>query len=141
MGNGNRANSDGLDEAALDRFFTLLDHLDQSRLMQLQAMARVANRAERDEAWKEVRRAAEANGLLDAIQQVRDRVFQWAGRGTNVPPLQPVPVDFEMLVTTRMGAAGPLVDAAAAIALGDLLDEASREILVGPWLAVTGTPG
>jgi hypothetical protein len=127
-----------LDQTAVDRFFIQLGRLDETQLMLLPAMARSVDRAEHDAALREVRRVAAANGLLDEIQAIRDEATHWATRGTNIPPLQPIPMDFELNVTMRMQAAGPIADAAVAFALGRLLDAGSSEILLGPWLAATG---
>jgi hypothetical protein len=138
MGNG-KGNS-RLAEAELERFFAALDSVQEGQLMVLTAMGRNLNRAEHDEAWKEVRRAADANGVLREVQAIGDRAMHWASRGTNIPPLQPIPGDHETWVATRMQAAPAIVDAAVAIALGGLLDQASREILLGPWLVATGSP-
>jgi hypothetical protein len=138
MGNGN--SNSKLAEADVERFFAALDGVRESQLMVLTAMGRNLDRAEHEEAWKEVRRAADANGILREVQAIGDRAMHWASRGTNIPPLQPVPGDHELWVATRMQAAPAIVDAAVAIALGNLLDEASREILLGPWLVATGRP-
>ena len=127
-----------LDRAALDRFFAQLDRLEQTQLMLLPAMAGSVDRAEHEAALREVRRVAGENGLLDEVQAIRNDATHWATRGTNIPPLQPIPLDFEMNVTMRMQAAGPIADAAVAIALGHMLDDGSSEILLGPWLAATG---
>ncbi len=127
-----------LDRVAVDRFFAQLARLDQTQLMLLPAMAHSIDPAEHESALREARRAADENGLIAEMQAVRDEAMHWAARGTNVPPLQPIPLDFEMNVTMRMQAAPALADAAVALALGPLLDEGSREILLGPWLAATG---
>ena len=127
-----------LDQAAVDRFFAQLGRLDQAQLMLLPAMAGSVDQAERESALREARRVADENGLIAEVQMIRDEATHWATRGTNVPPLQPIPLDFEMNVTMRMQAVGPIADAAVAIALGGMLDAGSREVLLGPWLAATG---
>jgi hypothetical protein len=117
---------------AVDRFIDSLDHLDQDQLMVLHASWRAVDPAVRGDAWAQVRAVAARQGLTKGVGRVRDRAMSWATRGADL-----VPYNFhldDMWLQLRQESAPAIVDAAIAVALGDRLDEATRDVLLGPWL-------
>ena len=130
-----------LDEAALDRFFAALDHLNETALMVMTAAFHAIPQTEHEAAWAEVRRATEKDGLGKEVQALRDQAMGWSYQGSNVPAM-PYSMRSEVeWVTLRRNAAAAVVDAALAVALGERLDEGTRGILLGPWLSAAGQPG
>lgn len=121
---------------AVDRFIDSLDFLNQEQLLGMTAAWRSADKQAREDAWTKVRATAAMAGLSKDVDHVRDRAMHWADRGTNVPTPYTLNRD-DAWLQVRQGAAPAIVDAALAIALGNRLDEATRDVLLGPWLRVS----
>jgi hypothetical protein len=130
-----RSGVDLLDTQEMDEFFAKLDHLDEGQLLGMRAAWQSTDGAAHQEAWAAVRAVGAAQGLTREIDRVRDKALGWASRGSNV-----VPYTFTDQITwlqIKMEAGEAIVDAALAVALGDRLDEASRNVLIEPWRRAT----
>jgi hypothetical protein len=121
---------------AVDRFIDSLDFLNQEQLLGMTAAWRSADTQAREDAWTKVRATAAIAGLSNDVEHVRDRAMHWAARGTNTPSPYTLTTD-DQWGQVRRAAAPALADAAIAIALGNRLDEATRDVLLGPWLRVS----
>ena len=130
-----RSAVDLLDTQEMDAFFEKLDHLNETQLLGMRAAWQSTDAAAHQAAWAAVRAVGIAQGLTREIDRVRDKALAWASRGSNV-----VPYTFTDQITwlqIKMEAGEAIVDAALAVALGSRLDEASRSVLIEPWLRAT----
>jgi hypothetical protein len=120
------------DTETMDRFIDSLDHLTEEQLLGMAAAWHSSDEQAREDAWTQVR----AVGLAHEVEHVRQRALDFA-TGAGVL-FYPYTIDSDDLARhARREAAPALVDAAIAIALGDRLDETTREVLLGPWLRVS----
>ena len=139
----------GPQDAAADRFLSVLDRLDTPDVVALGAAGggvvgtevidpQVVARAELRRALREIARRA---GRLDAVRAIGGEVESWAGSARH---WFPAGVAGTLESTTSMGprmAALPVVlDAAYGVVLADQLREAELAILLGPWRDLAGDP-
>ena len=123
----------------VDRFFEYLEHAEADLLLALSAAWRAVEEQAREEAWTRVHDAAKRTRTERGVETVRDRAMHWAGRsGYSYGEITAYGGGQPLWGDVRRQAAPALVDAAVAIALGRRLDSASREVLLGPWIAATG---
>jgi hypothetical protein len=116
-------------------FFERLDHLIEEQLLGMRAAWHATSREAHEEAWAAVRAVGVRDGLTKEIDRVRNKALGWASRGSNSIPYRLNNDDTWLQIKIEAGE--PIVDAALAIALGSRLDEATREVLIGPWLRAT----
>lgn len=133
---GRRRGTNLVDTPEMDDFFDRLDHFNREQLMALEAAWHSATRPEHEQAWEAVRAVGDRTGLSNEIVRVRNKAMAWSTRGSNSVPYYRVNDD-ESWLQVKMGAGEAIVDAALAISLGDRLDGATRDTLLGPWLRAT----
>ena len=133
---GRRRGVNLVDTPEMDAFFERLEHLNREQLMALDAAWHSTARREHEEAWAAVRGAAARTGVDKEIGRVRNKAMAWSTRGSNSVPYYRVNDD-EAWLQVKMGAGEAIVDAALAVALGDRLDAATSDTLLGPWLRAT----
>ena len=133
---GRRRGANLVDTPQMDDFFDRLDHLNREQLMALAAAWHSTTRPEHEQAWAAVRAVGDRTGLSREIVRVRDKAMAWSTRGSNSVPYYRVNDD-EVWLQAKIGAGEAIVDATLAIALGDRLDPATQDTLLGPWLRAT----
>jgi hypothetical protein len=122
-----------LDTDELDAFFESLDHADQVELLRMRAAWKGISRLVHEEAWAAVRAVGVRYGLSKEIDWVRKRAMAWATRGNDVIPYYTL-TDTATWAQIKLEAEEPIVDLALGIALGDRLDEGTREtLLAAAW--------
>ncbi len=139
----------GPQDAAADRFLSVLDRLDTPDVVALGAAGGGVVGTEaldpqvvaRAELRRELREIARRAGRLDAVRAIGGEVESWAGSARH---WFPAGVAGTLESTTSMGprmAALPVVlDAAYGVVLADQLREAELAILLGPWRDLAGDP-
>jgi hypothetical protein len=138
---GRKRGVDLLDTPEMGNFFGSLDRLNQAELMALRAAWQATSQEEHEAAWSAVRDAADADGLSKQIGRVRDTAMAWTTRSRNSVPFYQGGNDEMVWQQVKIEAGEAIVDAALAIALGDRLDDATHDVLIGPWLAATESEG
>jgi hypothetical protein len=133
---GRRRSVDLVDTPEMDAFFARLERLNDAQLMGLRAAWHSTDRRAHEAAWEAVRRVGIGEGLAQEIERVRDRALDWSARGDPRVVYEGREIAREQ---ARVDAGEALVDVALATALGDRLDEKSRETLMAPWLRITAT--
>jgi hypothetical protein len=124
--------SNPLDTDELDAFFESLDHADQVELLRMKAAWRAVGRPVHEEAWAAVRAVGARDGISKEIDWVRKRAMAWSARGDDAIPY--ALDDTATWVQIKLEAEEPIVDLALGIALGDRLDERTREtLLAAAW--------
>jgi hypothetical protein len=127
-------------QGAIEDFFRSLDSLNEGQILGLAAAWEDREKSPYQDAVAQALVCAEESGLTAQLEKARAAVVQWAtciasdrwAPGTALP-------DARLSLQVRRQAMVALADAAVAIVLGDRLDDASREILLNPWLgAVEG---
>jgi hypothetical protein len=103
----------------------------------MRAAWQAVGRQAHEDSWTAVRVAGAREGLTREIDRVRDKAIAWATRGSDSVPYNR-PNDTESWLQVKTEASEAIVDAALALALGDRLDAATHEVLIGPWLRATG---
>lgn len=126
-----------LETRNVEAFFDRLDHLNQEQLLSMRAAWQAVGRQAHEESWTAVRVVGAREGLTREIDRVRDKAIAWATRGSDSVPYNR-PNDTESWLQVKMEASEAIVDAALALALGDRLDAAIHDLLIGPWLRATG---
>ena len=116
----------------LDAFFDALDHLGDVELLAHEGgLAGRSARRIHEEAWAAVRAVGDRDGLSREIDRVRKRAMAWATRGSNVA-CRTRSATSATWAQVKLEAEEAIVDAALAIALGDRLDERTRDdVLLG----------
>jgi prolyl oligopeptidase PreP (S9A serine peptidase family) len=138
---GRKRGVDLLDTEEMGDFLGSLDHLNQAQLMALRAGWRATSQEDHEVAWGAVRAVADARGLSKEIGRVRDTAMAWTTRSRNAVPFYQGGNDEMVWQQIKIEAGEAIVDAALAIALGDRLDDATHDVLIGPWLAATESEG
>ncbi len=119
-----------LDTDELLAFFESLNHADRVELLRLGAAWEAVDKQAHEEAWAAVRAVGKRDGLSKEIDEIRERAMRWASHGDDG-----VTYAFGsdgLWTQLKNEAAGAVVDIALGIALGDRLDERTREILLAP---------
>jgi hypothetical protein len=129
-----------VDTPEMDAFFDRLERMNGEQLLAMQAAWHGMTHLEHEEAWVAVRAVGDRAGMSKEIGRVRNKALVWSQRGSNSVPYYRVNDDYSWL-QVKMGAGEAIVDAALAIALGDRLDAATRDVLLGPWLRATEALG
>ena len=124
-----------LDTDEMLDFFEKLDRLNREQLMSMAAIWQSTNRQTHEDAWAAVRAAAARQGLSKEIDRVRKKALAWSTRGSDSNPYA-LSVDL-VWQQVKMEASEAIVDAALAVALGSRLDDATRDLLLEPWLRAT----
>jgi len=130
---------DLLDTQEMAVFFERLDRLHQEQLMAMRAAWRATSREAHEEAWTAVREVGVREGLSREVDRVRKKALAWASRGSSSTYYGRN--EDVLWQEVKLDAGEAIVDAALAVALGGRLDEATRAVLMGPWLAATEAPG
>jgi len=130
---GRRRGLNLVDTQEMDTFFDKLDRMNGEQLLAMQAAWQSTPRREHEQAWAAIRAVGDRAGLSKEIGRLRNKAVAWSQRGSNTVPYFRANDDYTWL-QVKMGAGEAIVDAALAIALGDRLDAASRDVLLGPWL-------
>jgi hypothetical protein len=121
-----------LDTDELNAFFDVLDHMGDVELLRMRAAWRAVPRRIHEEAWAAVRAVGARDGLSRDIDRVRKRAMTWAARGSDVVPY--ALSDSATWAQVKLEAEEAIVDVALGIALGDRLDERTRETLLAAWV-------
>jgi hypothetical protein len=120
-----------VDTPELDDFFERLDRMTAEQLLAMRAAWHSITVAEHEKAWAAVRAVGARYAVDKEVGRVRDKAMAWSARGTNeVPFFQNNDI---RRLQSRIEAGEAVVDAALAIALGDRLDDQTRDALLGPW--------
>jgi hypothetical protein len=126
-----------VDTPELDGFFERLDRMTAEQLLAMRAAWHSIPVAEHEKAWAAVREVGARYEVDKEVGRVRDKAMAWSTRGNNgVPYLQTSDIG---RLQSRIEAGEAAVDAALAIALGDRLDDRTRDALLGPWIRATDT--
>ena len=124
----------------LEEFMRLLPHLDAADLMAISATYQQADAQARDAARAAASTAAKKRGLMDELGRLQGSIIQWAGSDISrssaftLEGLQTNP----MLGDIRIEAVPPLLDAATALLLKNVLAEEHRDQLLEPLNAAVG---
>ena len=114
----------------LDRFFDSLDRVGDTELMRLKAAWHSIDRQAHEGAWAVVRVVSASHNLEAEIDKVRGRALAWVSH--DAMPYRYLDGN-PMWMQYKAEAAEAIVDAAIAVALGDLLDERTRATLLTAW--------
>ncbi len=134
---GRRRGVNLVDAPEMDLFFDRLDRMNAEQLLAMRAAWHSVPVAEHEAAWAVVRSAGDRYAVGKEINRVRDRAMAWSTLGNNgVPYFQTGDIG---RLQSRIEAGEAVVDAALAIALGDRLDDRTRDALLGPWIRATDT--
>jgi hypothetical protein len=134
---GRRRSVNLVDTPELDLFFDRLDRMNVEQLLAMRAAWHSIPVAEHEEAWAVVRAVGARYAVDKEINRVRDKAMAWSTLGNNgVPYFQ---IGDSGRLQSRIEAGEAVVDAALAIALGDRLDDRTRDALLGPWIRATDT--
>jgi hypothetical protein len=128
-----------VDTPEMDAFFDRLDHLNREQLFAMRAVWHSMTSLTHQETWAAVRAVGDRTGLSKEIGRVRNKALAWSSRGLNSVPF--FHDDESGWLQAKGEASEAIVDAALAIALGDRLDAATRDVLLGPWLRATQAQG
>jgi hypothetical protein len=132
---GRRRGLDLLDTMEMDAFFERLERMNRIQMLSLRAAWQAVSPLQHETAWAAVRAVGDREGLTDAIASVRAEALGWSRRGYDLISYQMN--DETTALQIKMDAGEAIVDAALAVALGDRLDDATRDTLLGPWLRAT----
>lgn len=127
-------------EAELD---DLLDFLGELTVDDTRAMAAAwaeIDPAERTSAWALVRSETKAARRDRALDEARETVARWAAGSSHSLEGSPYSVSYGQDLDkrdTRVQAAAPVLDAAAAVIVRDLLPADAFDVLYGPWAVAT----
>ena len=120
-----------VDTPELDGFFERLDRMNVEQLLAMRAAWHSIPMAEHEKAWATVRSVGARYAIDKEINRVRNKAMAWSTLGNNgLPYFQSSDVG---RLQSRIEAGEAVVDAALAIALGDRLDDQTRDALLGPW--------
>ena len=126
------------DTRALDRFWQRLERLRVEDMVAL--AARPLDGSAHDAALEQARGAARESGLDSVIVAASADIDDWVVSMFNRSTVQPGWYEANWgrpgSVTDRANLAQSLGEAATAILLGDRIDSADRDELVGPWAAL-----
>jgi hypothetical protein len=117
-----------LDSDELDAFFEALGHADETELLRMRAAWQAVGTRAHEEAWEAVRAVAARDDLSKEVGRVRDRAMAWASKGNDLAAYQIA--NSSMWAQIKLEAEEAIVDVALGIALGDRLDQRSRETLL-----------
>ena len=137
---GRRRGLNLVDTPDMDAFFDRLEQLNQAEMMSLSASCNASDRRAREDAWTSVKAIGARDGLSSEIARVRDRAQAFVSRASDLVPLYGLN-NGDLWLQAKGRAGEAIVDAALAVALGDRLDTAARDVLLGPWLCATETLG
>jgi hypothetical protein len=127
-----RGRANLLDTDELNAFLESLDHVDRVELLRMGAVWQAVDKPAHEKAWAAVRAIGARDGLSKEIDEIRERAMAWARRGDDGVPY--AFGDNDMWAQMKMEAEGAIVDIALGIALGDRLDERTRETLLAAWV-------
>lgn len=117
-----------LDSDELDAFFEALGHADETELLRMRAAWQAVGTSAHEEAWEAVRTVAARDGLTREVGRVRDRAMAWASKGSDLAAYQIA--NSSMWAQIKLEAEEAIVDIALGIALGDRLDDRTRDTLL-----------
>ena len=117
-----------LDSDELDAFFEALGHADETELLRMRAAWKAVGVPAHREAWEAVRAVAARDGVSKEVSRVRDRAMAWASKGNDLAAYQIS--NSSMWAQIKLEAEEAIVDIALGIALGDRLDDGTRETLL-----------
>ena len=121
-------------------FLASLSFLNEAQILELVASWEARDVRAHEDAWTQAIACAVANRLTAEMDEARPAAMTWAIRGKNAPWHDGGRME-DTCRDIRRGAGPALEDAAVAIVLGNRLDEATRALLMEPWLqAVEGMP-
>jgi hypothetical protein len=126
-------------DEAVEEFLESLDLLTETQLLEIHAVWQGRDPQAREDAWTAAIAAAATSGLGSRLEQARDAALSWAMRGTNVP--WPYGFNESAHLDVRRRAGPALADASVAILLEGRLNEASRSVLIAPWLRAVERAG
>lgn len=120
----------------LESFGRQVDGLMVPDLTFLRALWEGADEEARTHAWKEVRQVVHDLARTVELRDLEERLARWAGgealRGV-YPPYGASGIEVRANSQLRFNALPPLMDAGAALLLGDDLSRESSETLIDPW--------
>jgi hypothetical protein len=127
-------------EIALDGLVEQLDRLGADAFLAMVASWNDQDPDAHADAWTTAEASARQHRLGAAVERARERVINWAeslGGGTYADITMYGGGWNPVLRDARAAAAPALVDVAVALALGDRLDPAARDVLLAPWRRAT----
>ncbi len=117
----------------VEGFLAELPRLDRGQLLAIEAAWESTDPAARAIAWTTVQGRAVASGREKDLERGREAIVHWASTPEAITG-QESGTRLDLLLTDlRRRAAPALIDAAAAVLLGDALDEGTRDVLLSPW--------
>jgi hypothetical protein len=126
-----------VDTPEMDAFLERLDHTTQAQVLAMTAAWKSTSPGKYEDAWTVIRAVGARDGLTKEIDRVRNKALECAARGTNSVAYTVMDLTRQL----RIEAGWAIVGAAVAFALGDRLDAATREVLLGPWNRATEAQG
>jgi hypothetical protein len=139
----------GPNSVAAERLLGDLDHLPPGAIAALAAAGGGAfgtaendpDVASRAGLRARLRAISAASGRLDAIRAIGDEVAAWASSTTHWFPAGVAGAgESTAEIGPRMAAVPIVLDAAYAVVLEDLLQDADLDLLMAPWEEVVGSP-
>jgi len=121
--------------AALASFADRVDRLTEPDLALLCEVWAADDETARHGAWLEVRALADETGRSAELQELRDGLVRWAGvpGRSGLMPLSILVPSLREEAASRRQSLAPLLDAGAALLLGDRLSPESFATLMHPW--------
>jgi hypothetical protein len=124
-------------ESRLDSLMEEVVALDSATLRKIREAWNEIDESHRLAAWDRVKRSLERTGRNSQMNETRERVRAWvsdlpsgAGLWNVFPGLDR---RHKNTMATRLAAAPAVLDAAAAVIVGDTLDESDLAVLEGPF--------
>lgn len=125
---------------ALEALWEALAELDRGELLLLGATRSANEEAARNAAWSTARSAAARLARTDELARLEADIVRWADTGGARSGVYAFasPAGDLLLADLRRQAIPAVFDAAAALLLGDALDDTSRRMLLTPWRRLKG---
>lgn len=121
-------------DARLDRLVEAAVALDELALLHVIDAWKAEDEFDRRDAWARVKRVLKDTGRERLMDETRDRMRMWVGdvrpAGVYIPGVTWQQNDRARL---RSEAAPAILDAAAVIIVGEMLDQQDRTLLAGPF--------
>jgi hypothetical protein len=124
--------------AALGLFADRVDRLTVADLTLLCETWAADDENERRQAWREVRALADETGRSTDLEELRNGLVRWAGvpGRSGLAPLSVLVPSLREEAAQRRKSLAPLLDAGAALLVGDRLSDRSYSVLMHPWNVV-----
>jgi hypothetical protein len=128
----------GPNSTAVARFLERIQSLEEGDALALTAAWKAGDERARHRATEAVQRAARDAGRIEALEEAQAAVGSWSNGWAERTAPGPIEAGDVVLADVMREAIPPLIDAAGAIVVGDLIDPGDFETLAGPWRGVEG---